>query len=504
MTTALRVTGVSRSFGATRALDDVSFEVAAGEVHGLLGENGSGKSTLIKILTGVHAPHRRATGEVWGRPITWPVQRPEELGIAVIHQDLGLVDAMSVVENVGIAVGYGRRPWGRVDWREERRRTRQLLDELGLAVDPERPLATLTPAQRTLVAVARAHRTLERMGAARRVFLLDEPTASLPPKETDQVLELMRRIADRGDAVVFISHRLAEVLAVTDRLTVLRDGRVTATADAAGPDEETLAELMLGRRLERFYPHPEHAPGEHTRLRLDGVTGETVRGIDLGVADGEIVGVTGLTGQGHEELPGLIAGAVERRGEVHVDGDVLATGPRAALRAGVALVPGNRRRDGLWPDARTWENLSLPVLGTYARAGVVLRPRRERAAATRLMAEFLVRPADPALPASAFSGGNQQKVVLAKWLQRRPQVLVLDEPTQGVDAGARREILERVVATAAEGTAVVVCSSDLEQLIAVCHRIVVLRAGRVVHDGPSAAVSEPQLAAIVRGDAPPN
>jgi ribose transport system ATP-binding protein len=501
--TALRLSAVSKTFGATRALRSVDLAIGGGEIHGLLGENGSGKSTLVKVLTGYHAPDPGGALEAWEAAVPLPVRSPERHGIAVIHQDLGLVESMSVTENIGVGVGYAARPFGPVRWNREKAAVSETLAALGVDLDPDCPVAELTAAERTLVAIARARRQIERHGGDRLLLVLDEPTVALPPRETEQILGLMRTLAARGDAILFISHRLAEVLAVTDRVTVLRDGEVVASSPSAGANEAELARLILGRSLGAFYPTPEVGPAETVALRAEGLSGRTLRDASFTVREREIVGFTGLTGQGHEELPALLAGAARpRSGTVQVGGRRIAAVPRSALDAGLALVPANRRRDGLWPEASAWENLSLPVLRGHLRARTYLDPRSERAAADALVARFDVRPADARLPTTAFSGGNQQKIVMAKWLQRTPSVLLLDEPTQGVDAGARRQLLEIVCAAAAEGTAVAVFSTDLEQLAAVCHRVLVFHAGRVTHELECSTTTKDELAAACRSPHP--
>jgi ribose transport system ATP-binding protein len=493
---ALTLSGISRRFESTRALDNLELGIRRGEVHGLLGENGSGKSTLVKILAGYHAPEPGGEAWAWGARMQLPVTDADGVGIAVVHQDLGLVETMTVIENLGVSVAYGRRLLGSISWGEERRTARRLLAELGVELDPERLVGDLTLAERALVAVARARRQIELRGRDRVLFILDEPTVSLPEKQAGEVLDLMRSLAGKGDAVLFISHRLQEVLAVADRITVIRDGRAVATLAAETADEAHLAQLMLGRRLDAFYPDRLPPERETVMLETEKLSGGIVQELSIRVVAGEIVGFTGLAGEGHEQLANLIVGILPRRtGQVRVLGGApLRPGPRAALRAGIALVPADRRQDGIWPAALAWENISLPVLTRRRRWLAPVRPTREVASAERSMRQFLVKPPRPRLPTSAFSGGNQQKIVLAKWLQGQPRVLLLDEPTQGVDAGARREILEIVSEAAAKGAAVLVFSSDLEQLSNMCHRVLVLRRGKVAAEHAGEDLDEAALA----------
>jgi ribose transport system ATP-binding protein len=493
---ALRLVGISKRFGSMNALDAVNLEVAGGEVHGLLGENGSGKSTLVKILAGYHAPEPGGRAWAWEKPLALPIRHTDNRGIAIIHQDLGLVDSMTVVENIGISVGYDARPFGPCNWRRERATAKRLLAELGSELDPNMVTSLLTPARRTLVAIARARRQIEARGNNRLLFVLDEPTAALPHKEVAQVLELMRSLARAGDGVLFISHRLEEVLTVTDRVTVLRDGQVVATTLSNEADESELARLMLGRRIDSFYPTLQPSRDATIALSVEGISGGSVDHASFQVRSGEIVGFTGLTGQGYEELPGLVAGAsVARRGVVQVGtGRPFRPTPRAALVAGIVLLPGDRGRYGLWSEAAAWENICLPALRRYKRASSVLRPSREIASSRILMDTFRVKPNDPRLVTSSFSGGNQQKIVLAKWLQLEPRVLLLDEPTKGVDVGARRDILQIICDAAANGAAVAIFSSDLEQLVNVCHRVLVFRNGKIAAEHVT-DITEPLLAA---------
>jgi len=485
---ALEVRGMVKAYGGARALDGLDLTVAAGEVHALLGQNGCGKSTLVKALTGVHSPDA-GTATVFGRELTYPVTAPHTHGIAVIHQDIGLVDSMTVLENLGVNAGYGTRLLGSVSTRREKAVYGDLMDRLGIALPFEEVVSRLSPAERSLLAVVRAVRLLE-SGAgdvSGQLFILDEPTAALSGGEAERLLALMRRMADLGAGVVFISHRLAEVMSVCDSMTVVRAGRAVTAGPVASTTRADVVAAMLGRRMEDFFPAPPPEPlragvaSARTRLVVDGLSGEVADDVTFTVHAGEVVGVTGLAGMGQEELPRLISGAATpSAGWTSIDGDRQLPGsPRATIAAGLAMVPGNRLRDGCWVAGSAAENLTLPVLGRFARPWGI-DSRAELAHATERMAEVGTFPADPQLAMAAFSGGNQQKVVFAKWLQDSPGVLLLDEPTQGVDPGAAHDLLTDVMATAAAGTAVVVFSGDHEQLAATCHRVLVLQHGRLV------------------------
>jgi ribose transport system ATP-binding protein len=481
---------------------DVSLDLGPGEVLGLVGENGSGKSTLVKTICGYHAPDRGATGEVWGKELSFPVAA-DKLGIAVIHQDLGLVDEMSVLENLGIGTGYGARALGRVRWRGERRRCEGELGRFGVSLNPDAMVGTLTPPERAMVGIARAARRLrgredaDGAGDGRQIFILDEPTAYLTKGESDQVMEMIRTVAAGGSSVIFVSHHLAEITSTCDRVLVLRDGRVVGTEPSAGLTEAGLIGLMLGRELASFYPDPPSSgTGEDTILSVSGLTGSIAEDVSFDLRVGEVLGITGLAGMGQQELPYLIAGAKRRTSGSVLRGDQpVGETPAAASKAGIALVPGNRRRDGIWPEGSASENLSLPVLGRYYGKGW-LRRSQEMGKSRELMETLDVRPLDERMAAKNFSGGNQQKIVLAKWLQGTPEVLLLDEPTQGVDAGARREILQIVKDVAARGTGVAIFSSDLEQLANVCTRVIVMSRGRIVSIVDGASATEDTLLSL--------
>lgn len=487
---ALELRGLHKRFGQVRAVDGASLVVRPGEVHALLGQNGCGKSTLVKVLTGFHEPDEAEVAQIWGEDLSFPVRAPLELGIAVIHQDLALIDTMTVVENVGVSTSYATRGLGAVRWGRERRDAIAALDSLGLDIDPGRMVGELTAAERAAVAVARAVREL-RAYSGRQLLILDEPTAYLPSTEAEKVMTMMRTVASNGSAVVFISHRLNEVVAVCDRATILRDGRTVAEVDVAESSPRLLIAAMLGRDLDVFYPDkPDREPGP-VAFAARALTAGVLRDVSLDLHEGEILGVTGLAGQGQQELPYVLAGVEpSTAGEMTVAGESLPDDdPRARMARGMVLVPANRKRDGVWLDATAAENVSLPALSDHVVNGL-LRPRRERERARHMLERLGVRPPDPTLRTSGFSGGNQQKIVLAKWLQSDPRILILDEPTQGVDAGAKREILGLVVDSASAGAAVLICSSDHEEVAHVCTRVLVLREGRVVAEMVGDEVTE--------------
>jgi len=495
---ALSLRNVSKRFGAVRALDDVSLDVRGGEIHGLLGQNGCGKSTLVKVLSGFHAPD---AGEVAvaGERVSLPITELARHGVAVIHQDLGLGESMTVTENMGIGLTYDRHPFGVADWRRQRRLTADLLREFDLHVGADAPVSALSPSERAVVAVARAVRTL-RAQSRPNLFILDEPTAYIPSEEAAKVLAVMRRVAAGGAAVIFVSHRLDEVFAVTERISVLRDGRLRGTVDTRSSTRGELMELMFGEEVGGARTdRPQRRPGAHAvrpALRVGDLHGGSVRGVSFDVGTGEVVGLAGLVGMGHDELPYLIAGAARATSgsAVLADGTRLCGSPARSFAAGVVLVPSDRRLEGVWEAATAGENVSLVNLRRYRRGGR-LRRREEAGRAAELLQRFHVQPPDASKPVFRFSGGNQQKIVLAKWLQDRPRVVLLAEPTQGVDVRARTEIHGMLRDMASKGAAIVVSSSDGEELEAVCDRVLVFRDGSVCRELRGLEITQQAIAA---------
>ena len=481
----LEALGLSKSFGGTQALDAVDLTVLPGEVHGLLGENGSGKSTLIKILAGFHAPDE---GDLWisGEPVKLPLAAGQfrALGLSFVHQDLGLVESLSVLENLRVAeLAASRSRWG-ISWRRERRRARETFERYGLRLDPAAPVAALKPVERALLAIVRALEEMRLVGDGQGVLVLDEPTVFLPREGVERLFALVRGAAADGASVIFVSHDLDEVRQITDRVTVLRDGRVVGTVVTAETSETRFVELIIGRRLAALAA-AEHVDrsGRRVGVSIDGLSGEVVSDLSLDVHEAEIVGLTGLLGSGFEEVASLLYGArPARSGRLTVGGrsiEARRLTPTRARELGLALIPADRKNDGSIATLTVADNISLPVLDRYF-SGVGLRRRQLQRGAARLMHELDVRPNDPGLPYGALSGGNQQKALLAKWFQTDPTVLLLEEPTQGVDVGARVQIFQLLRAAAEErGMQVICASSDYEQLATLCDRVVVFGRGRV-------------------------
>jgi ribose transport system ATP-binding protein len=490
----LRVRGLSKTFPGMRALHAVDLDVASGEIVAVVGQNGSGKSTLVKVLAGVHQPDAGGHVEVRGRDGGWVTGVAAHRELHIIHQDLGLVPTLSAVENLDIGQAYGGRVLRAVRFRQEQRRAEQMLARFGVSFDVTTPVSGLTASARTIVAIARA---LDGWRRPDHVLVLDEPTAALHGDEVGRLFEAVRRVAAAGAGILFISHRLDEVLDLADRIVVLRDGHKVADLPGTDIDHPALVRLIVGRDVAatRFAGDAHSALGAEPALEVEGLTGGAVVGVDLSVHPGEVVGVTGILGSGREELAGLISGsAAPAAGQVRVAGRPLRLGdPRSAVRAGLGFVPADRRAAGAVMTMSVRENLTLPLLRPLRRAFGRLDGRAERAEAHRWVAEVGLRPPEPERRLELFSGGNQQKVVLAKWLRNQPRVLLLDEPTQGVDVGAQASIYELVRSAADRGAAVLVTSSDTKELSMLCDRVLVLRDGRLVGEVPRRDLSEARL-----------
>ncbi|MCJ7710416.1 MAG: sugar ABC transporter ATP-binding protein [Chloroflexi bacterium] len=469
--------GISKRFAATAALTDVSMDLQAGEIQALVGENGAGKSTLVKILAGVHQPDA-GTIALNGAPtlIHGPAQS-RALGIAVVHQEPRLFPDLSVAENVFI----GHAPSGRlgsIDWRGMRRAAQELFAELDVQFDVGAPVRGLSMADQQLIEIAKA------LSVDASVLILDEPTASLSAHEVDRLFTIVRRLRDRGVAILFVSHRLDEVFALCDRATVFRDGRHVVTMPTAELTTADLIRHMVGRTVSLF-PKVENPIGE-LLLEVTGLTRVGVfRDVGFSVRAGEIVGLAGLVGAGRSEVARVLFG-IDRRdgGEVRIGGKLVefAT-PSAAMHEGIAYLPEDRHQQGLVLDFTIAQNVTLPILPRLFPR-LLIRAGTERRVATEHTEQFNVRMTGVDQEAGALSGGNQQKVVLAKWLASGPRVLILDEPTRGIDIGAKVEVHRLISELAASGLAIILISSDLPEILAMSDRIIVLHEGRVTAEIP--------------------
>ncbi|MBA8823619.1 ribose transport system ATP-binding protein [Saccharopolyspora lacisalsi] len=465
------LSGVSKAFPGVRALESVDFDVRAGEVHVLLGENGAGKSTLIKIMGGVHRPDDGSV-RVDGAPVRFGgPSDAERLGVSTIHQEMALVPGLSVAENIHL--GRPPRRFGLIDRARMRADAAELVERTGLDLDVDATVGELGVAQRQRVEIAKA------LSVDTRFLIMDEPTAVLSRSEVTTLFGIVADLTRRGVGVVFISHLLGEVAEVGDRVTVLRDGAKVGEL-AADADTEELVRLMVGRPLEQQYPARDADIGEQ-RLEVRGLSRSgALDDVTFTARAGEVVGVGGLVGAGRTELVRAIFGADRYDGGgVWLDGARVPPGDVAAARAsGLALVPEDRAGQGLVLGASVEENLGLATLSDRTRAGLV-DLADQRASAERTVRSLRIRVDDLARPALTLSGGNQQKIVIGKWLLTRPKVLILDEPTRGIDVGAKAEIYELINELTAGGTTVIVVSSDLPELLGVSDRVLVMADGRL-------------------------
>jgi ribose transport system ATP-binding protein len=492
-----QLSGVSVAFSGRRVLDDAALTLDAGEIHSLAGANGSGKSTLIKALAGIYPILPGATLRHRGHTVdlsAWTSDAARRHGLRFVHQDPAVFDSISVAENLFIAGRPNAGGWTRINWKAVLAATERVLDDFGINIDPRTPVRMLRPANRTMLAIARA---LHDAPAHDAVLILDEPTASLPHREAELVLERMRALVANGASVVLVSHRLSETLGAADRVTVLRDGRVAHTGVTSALSNDDLIEHMTGSRPAPRARTAVAARGP-ARLRVAGASAGPLREVDLDVGAGEVIGLAGLLGSGRTSLLRLIFGDLHpHEGSLELDGAPLTVRhPAEAVQQGIALVPEDRRRTALFPSFDIGVNLMSARPITRWR-GAVLAHRAEQASVRAEIERMTLRPNVPHVPLAVLSGGNQQKVVLARWLAISPRVLLLDEPTQGVDASARGVIHDRIRTAAEQGAAVIVVSSDLEELAELCSRVVVLDRGRIAGEVAGADLTPQRLMAAI-------
>ena len=478
---ALRVSHLSKTFPGTRALQDVSFDIAPGKIHAFLGGNGSGKSTLIKILAGVYHGDPGGVITVGGRDIASDKMTPELAragGLRFVHQHPAVFPALSVAENIAIGTGFEKIGGTTINWKALRRRTAALLERYGIHADPESLMQTLRPAERAMVAIARALQ--DQNEEEKGVLVLDEPTASLARAEVVRLMLALTRYASEGQTILFVSHRLDEVIESADQATVLRDGQYAGTVSGDEITEPNLISLIVGRSLDRVYPEMPEVTSTEVALEVKHLGGGPLRDVSFQLRKGEVLGIAGLVGSGRSELLKMVFGAYPvGRGEIEIGGKAVKLRHIGeAMRAGVAYVPEDRPGEAAFADMSVSDNVSAALITKYWSKGR-LNHRRAASDARQSIKDFFVRTSSEQQPLSTLSGGNQQKVILARWLTRQPKILLLDEPTQGVDVNARAEIYAIVSQAVKEGCSVVLVTSDFEELSRVSDRVVVLANGRI-------------------------
>lgn len=491
---AVRFVSVSKTFPGVRALDGVTFGIASGSVHALCGENGAGKSTLGRILAGIHSPDSGHL-EVFGQAVRFEGPRGAlAAGIGMVHQELSFCENLTVAENLCLGALPARGFF--FDHRATRLRAKEMLGAIDAAIDVDAPVGGLSLGHRQMVQIAAA------VGAGARVIVFDEPTSSLSQQESDRLYRLITQLRGRGVTSIYVSHRMDEIFRLCDSVTVLRDGRHVATKPLASCDETGLVQMMIGRSLEGASAPPTRLPSSSDEaLRVSGLSSPgKFKDVSFVLRPGEVLGLAGLVGAGRSEIAqalfGLDAAAV---GEVDVQGRrAHVKAPSDAMALGLGLVPEDRKRQGLILDMSARNNTTLPVLEELARA-TFIRHDAERALAASFFERLQVRASAQDVRAASLSGGNQQKLVLAKWLARRAKILILDEPTRGVDVGAKAEIHALIDELAREGSAILLISSELPELLRLSSRILVVRGGRVVGEVLKDAATQDGLLRLMAG-----
>ncbi len=477
---------VTKRFGGTTALRDVSLQLNAGEILALLGENGAGKSTLIKSLAGIHTPDEGRIlfrGEAYRHA---PPKPNEKQKVTFIHQDLGLVEWMTVAENVGLAQGFSMRG-GLINWRQTEARAATALALVGCDFDPTRRVQDLSRTEKSLVAIARA------LAVEADVLVLDEPTASLPADEVERMFQVLRGLRKRGVGMIYVSHRLDEIFRLADRVAVLRDGRLVGVQQVSETKPDELVNMIVGREVKDLYVRAKRADGRET-LRVAGLSTFGGGPVNFTARDGEVLGLVGLRGAGQEAIGRALFGAQESVGSVVLDGVKLdLSSPQAALRQGIGLVARDRTEESVAPSLSVRENMFLNPLAIGRNLMSLLSPAAEAEQASAIGQDVGLKPNDPHLPVEALSGGNQQKVVVGRWLSTGRKVLIAEDPTAGVDVGAKAEIYRLIARALESGLTVIVVSTDFEEVAHICHRALVFSRGLIVAEIEQAQLTTQSL-----------
>ncbi len=498
---ALEIRNLSKRFDGALALDDVSLSVARGEVHGLLGSNGSGKSTLIKVLAGFHTPQPGATISLYGEPLSLPVSGPQarQRGLAFVHQHLGLIPSLTVTENLYLGKLATADNWN-INWDIAHQQTRDVFARFALTLDPTAEVGSLSAVQQALLAIIRAFVSVQEASSDNAdrpgVLILDEPTPFLPASGVEQLFDLVRQCTKLGASVIFVSHDIDEVLQITDRATVLRDGQLIDTVVTAQTSHSEFVERIIGHQIEPTSARKTRTGT--TTIEVKSAASTTGLGpLSFSIGGGETLGVTGLIGSGFDDLPALLYGSQSNgSGELHVAGRVLKLArlnPEQALKAGVVYLPADRLGEAGVGSLSVADNMCLPVLAKL-KTRLRLRQQQVDQHALDLATTAGVKPLAPALPLAALSGGNAQKALMAKWLQVKPQLLLLNEPTQGVDVGAREQIWAALASTAEAGAAILVASTDYDQLAQICDRVLIFSRGQIVAELTASELNKKTIA----------
>jgi len=501
----LSITGANKSYGGIPALIDASLDLGSGEVHALMGENGAGKSTLIRILAGV-LPADSIHISLRGQPVTiHHAQAAFDLGLRFIHQELNVVPQLSVAENVFLGQTYPTYARVLVNWNKLNERAQSVLLQLGADhINPRNLMARLNPGDQMLVSIAHAFvgDDVADGGSTASVYVMDEPTASLTGQETARLFNVIDGLRKQGCAVLYVSHRLDEIFKIADRVTVMRDGRVVDTCPTQAVTSTDLIRMMTGRALQQVYPPRQTPPGERILLMVRDMATAAVRDVTFDLAEGQIVGVAGLNGAGRTELlRGLMGADKPFGGQIRLDGELLGQlSPTAAWDKGIAFLPEERRSQGLILSRSVSNNVTLPGLRYFSRGGLFLDHSGERGASLAIGESVRLKAKSPAQTTRQLSGGNQQKVVFAKALARPPRLLLLDEPTRGVDVGAKVDIYALIRQISATGTGIIIASSDLPELIGLTDRILIMRGGRLVDNVLTHGLTEENLLALCYGE----